>query len=97
MQKSADAWEDGGQTSVEADSMQLHPLIGTVTSFDGHSGYINQSTFFPRSSLWEGTVLTLHRVFPAFLGPWCCSPVGRRVQSSGVRGFPPQEKFKLFN
>ncbi|KAF7655693.1 hypothetical protein LDENG_00052500 [Lucifuga dentata] len=54
VQKSVDAWEEGGRTSVEADSMQLHPLIGTVTSFDGHGGYINQTTFFPFCSLWEG-------------------------------------------
>uniref|UniRef100_A0AAQ6ANW8 Mov10 like RISC complex RNA helicase 1 n=1 Tax=Amphiprion ocellaris TaxID=80972 RepID=A0AAQ6ANW8_AMPOC len=30
-----------------ADSMQLRPLIGTVTSFDGNGGYINQTTYFP--------------------------------------------------
>uniref|UniRef100_A0A3B4VNL2 RNA helicase n=1 Tax=Seriola dumerili TaxID=41447 RepID=A0A3B4VNL2_SERDU len=54
VEKSADAWEDGGQTSLEADSMQLRPLIGTVTSFDGDGGYINQTTYFPRYSLWEG-------------------------------------------
>ncbi|XP_029289248.1 LOW QUALITY PROTEIN: RNA helicase Mov10l1 [Cottoperca gobio] len=54
VEKSADAWEDGGSTSLEADSMQLRPLIGTVTSFDGDGGYINQNTYFPRSSLWEG-------------------------------------------
>ncbi|XP_035520313.1 RNA helicase Mov10l1 [Morone saxatilis] len=54
VEKSADAWEDGGRTSLEADSMQLRPLIGTVTSFDGDGGYINQTTYFPRCSLWEG-------------------------------------------
>ncbi|XP_008274336.1 RNA helicase Mov10l1 [Stegastes partitus] len=54
VEKSADAWEDGGRTSLEADSMQLRPLIGTVTSFDGDGGYINQTTYFPRHSLWEG-------------------------------------------
>ncbi|KAJ4938407.1 hypothetical protein JOQ06_003027 [Pogonophryne albipinna] len=54
VEKSADAWEEGGSTSLEADSMQLRPLIGTVTSFDGDGGYINQTTYFPRSSLWEG-------------------------------------------
>ncbi|KAM9352325.1 RNA helicase Mov10l1 [Symphorus nematophorus] len=54
VEKSADAWEDGGRTSLEADSMQLRPLIGTVTSFDGDGGYINQTTYFPRYSLWEG-------------------------------------------
>ncbi|XP_042352397.1 RNA helicase Mov10l1 isoform X2 [Plectropomus leopardus] len=54
VEKSADAWEDGGASSLEADTMQLRPLIGTVTSFDGDGGYINQTTYFPRSSLWEG-------------------------------------------
>ncbi|XP_019135157.2 RNA helicase Mov10l1 isoform X1 [Larimichthys crocea] len=54
VEKSADAWDDGGRTSLEADSMQLRPLIGTVTSFDGDGGYINQTTYFPRYSLWEG-------------------------------------------
>ncbi|XP_040894189.1 RNA helicase Mov10l1 [Toxotes jaculatrix] len=54
VEKCADAWEDGGRTSLEADTMQLRPLIGTVTSFDGDGGYINQTTYFPRCSLWEG-------------------------------------------
>ncbi|XP_023180568.1 RNA helicase Mov10l1 [Xiphophorus maculatus] len=54
VEKSADAWEDGGRTSLEADSMQLRPLIGTVTSFEGDSGYINQTTYFTRYSLSEG-------------------------------------------
>ncbi|XP_054476043.1 RNA helicase Mov10l1 [Anoplopoma fimbria] len=54
VEKSADAWEDGGRTSLEADRMQLRPLIGTVTSFDGDGGYINQTTYFPRCSLWDG-------------------------------------------
>ncbi|XP_047452649.1 RNA helicase Mov10l1 [Mugil cephalus] len=54
VEKSADAWEDGGSTSLEADTMQLRPLIGTVTSFDGDGGYINQTTYFSSGSLWEG-------------------------------------------
>uniref|UniRef100_A0A665X860 RNA helicase n=1 Tax=Echeneis naucrates TaxID=173247 RepID=A0A665X860_ECHNA len=54
VEKSADVWEDGGRTSMEADSMRLRPLIGTVTSFDGDGGYINQTTYFPRCTLWEG-------------------------------------------
>ncbi|TKS73686.1 RNA helicase [Collichthys lucidus] len=54
VEKSADAWDDEGRTSLEADSMQLRPLIGTVTSFDRDGGYINQTTYFPRYSLWEG-------------------------------------------
>lgn len=49
-----DAWDDGGRTSLEADSLQLRPLIGTVTSFDGNEGYINQTTYFARHSLLEG-------------------------------------------
>ncbi|XP_029010608.1 RNA helicase Mov10l1 [Betta splendens] len=54
VEKSADAWEDGGGTSLEADGMQLRPLIGKVTSFDGDGGYISQTTYFPRCSLWQG-------------------------------------------
>ncbi|KAM4618202.1 RNA helicase Mov10l1 [Polymixia lowei] len=54
VEKSAEAWEDGGGTSLETDNMQLRPLIGTVTSFDGDGGFINQTTFFPRHSLWAG-------------------------------------------
>ncbi|XP_068460110.1 RNA helicase Mov10l1 [Clinocottus analis] len=54
VEKSADAWEEGGKGSFEDDCLQLQPLIGTVTSFDGDSGYINQTTYFPRCSLWEG-------------------------------------------
>ncbi|XP_034735557.1 RNA helicase Mov10l1 [Etheostoma cragini] len=54
VEKNADAWEDGGKTSIEADSMQLRPLIGTVTSFEKDGGYINQTTYFTRNSLWEG-------------------------------------------
>nr|XP_040019755.1 RNA helicase Mov10l1 [Gasterosteus aculeatus aculeatus] len=54
VEKIADAWEDGDRTSVEADSLQLRPLIGTVTSFDGDGGYINQTTYFPRCSLRQG-------------------------------------------
>ncbi|XP_055011707.1 RNA helicase Mov10l1 [Boleophthalmus pectinirostris] len=54
VEKFADAWEDGGKSSLEADTMQLRPLIGTVTSYDGERGYINQNTYFSRHSLWEG-------------------------------------------
>ncbi|XP_034541306.1 RNA helicase Mov10l1 isoform X2 [Notolabrus celidotus] len=54
VEKSAYAWEDGGRTSLENDCMQLRPLIGTVTSFDGDGGFINQTTYFPRSTLWDG-------------------------------------------
>lgn len=73
MEKNADAWEDGGCTSSEADSMQLRPLIGSVTSFDGDGGYINQTTYFPRYSLCEGigTHCTSHTKFVSLLVPWC--------------------------
>ncbi|KAM6937901.1 RNA helicase Mov10l1 [Xenentodon cancila] len=54
VEKSANAWEEGGRTSLEGDSMRLRPLIGTVTSFTGDGGYINQTTYFPRCSLSEG-------------------------------------------
>ncbi|XP_074532791.1 RNA helicase Mov10l1 isoform X2 [Halichoeres trimaculatus] len=54
VEKSADAWEDGGRTSLESDCMQLRPLIGTVTSFDGDGGFINQTTYFPCCSLCDG-------------------------------------------
>ncbi|XP_061629680.1 RNA helicase Mov10l1 isoform X2 [Phyllopteryx taeniolatus] len=52
--KSSDAWEAEGGTSFEDECAQLRPLIGTVTSFDGEGGYINQNTYFLRSSLCEG-------------------------------------------
>lgn len=54
VEKYADTWEDGGRTSLDEESRRLRPLIGTVTSFDEDGGYINQSTYFPCSSLWEG-------------------------------------------
>uniref|UniRef100_A0A3Q3VQZ5 RNA helicase n=1 Tax=Mola mola TaxID=94237 RepID=A0A3Q3VQZ5_MOLML len=54
VEKSADAWENGGSDSQEDDNMHLRSLVGTVTSFDGNGGYINQTTYFPRYSLWEG-------------------------------------------
>ncbi|XP_029908601.1 RNA helicase Mov10l1 isoform X3 [Myripristis murdjan] len=56
VEKSMNAWEDGGTTSLEEYRMQLRPLIGTVTSFDGESGLINQTTSFTLHSLWEGYV-----------------------------------------
>ncbi|CAJ1056264.1 RNA helicase Mov10l1 isoform X1 [Xyrichtys novacula] len=56
VEKNADAWEDGGKSSLESDCMQLRPLIGTITSFDGDGGYINQTTHFSCYSLWEGYV-----------------------------------------
>uniref|UniRef100_A0A6Q2X6F8 RNA helicase n=1 Tax=Esox lucius TaxID=8010 RepID=A0A6Q2X6F8_ESOLU len=39
---------------LEADSKQLRPLIGTVTSCDKDGGFINQTTFFPPNALCEG-------------------------------------------
>ncbi|XP_053740510.1 RNA helicase Mov10l1 isoform X3 [Synchiropus splendidus] len=54
VEKSAAAWEEGSESALEDENMKLRPLIGTVTSFDGESGYINQTTYFPRSSLLEG-------------------------------------------
>lgn len=56
VEKSADAWEKEGSDLLEADSLQLRPLIGTITSLNGDGGYINQTTYFPRSSLCKGTV-----------------------------------------
>uniref|UniRef100_A0A8C7IM48 RNA helicase n=1 Tax=Oncorhynchus kisutch TaxID=8019 RepID=A0A8C7IM48_ONCKI len=55
VEKNADAWEEGGGgASLEADSNQLRPLIGTVTSCDRDGGFINQTTFFPREALCDG-------------------------------------------
>lgn len=54
VEKSADAWEDEGKASLEADTLRLQPLIGTVTSYDGAGGYINQTTYFSRYTLSEG-------------------------------------------
>lgn len=48
-----DGW-DGGRLSLEADTNKLRSLIGTVTSCDKDGGFINQTTFFPRSALSEG-------------------------------------------
>uniref|UniRef100_A0AAY5L7A0 RNA helicase n=1 Tax=Esox lucius TaxID=8010 RepID=A0AAY5L7A0_ESOLU len=55
VEKNSDAWEDGGGGAMlEADSKQLRPLIGTVTSCDKDGGFINQTTFFPPNALCEG-------------------------------------------
>ncbi|TNN00355.1 hypothetical protein fugu_011601 [Takifugu bimaculatus] len=54
VEKYAEAWEDGGQTSLDNESKCLRPLIGTVTSFDKDGGYINENTYFPCHSLWDG-------------------------------------------
>uniref|UniRef100_A0A8C3AJT2 RNA helicase n=1 Tax=Cyclopterus lumpus TaxID=8103 RepID=A0A8C3AJT2_CYCLU len=81
VEKSADAWEDGGRPSLEDDSMQLRPLIGTVTAFDGDGGYINQTTYFPRCSLWEG--------YEPMKGDWvqakyCINPTKWTTQARSV-------------
>uniref|UniRef100_A0A672M8N2 Mov10 like RNA helicase 1 n=1 Tax=Sinocyclocheilus grahami TaxID=75366 RepID=A0A672M8N2_SINGR len=47
-----DSWESGGSEALDTD--KLRPLIGTVTSCDRDGGYINQTTYFPRSALCEG-------------------------------------------
>uniref|UniRef100_A0A673J0P8 Helicase ATP-binding domain-containing protein n=1 Tax=Sinocyclocheilus rhinocerous TaxID=307959 RepID=A0A673J0P8_9TELE len=49
-----DAWESGGSEALALDTDKLRPLIGTVTSCDRDGGYINQTTYFPRSALCEG-------------------------------------------
>lgn len=53
-----DAW-DGGRTSLETNANKLRSLIGTVTSCDKDGGFINQTTYFPRSALCEGQESTL--------------------------------------
>uniref|UniRef100_A0A4W4GW27 RNA helicase n=1 Tax=Electrophorus electricus TaxID=8005 RepID=A0A4W4GW27_ELEEL len=54
VEKQLDSWEGGGRTSLELDTQKLRPLIGTVTSCDKDGGFINQTTYFPRSALCEG-------------------------------------------
>lgn len=54
VEKSADAWEEGGNSSLEDDRLKLQSLIGTITSYDGEGGYINENTHFSRHVLWEG-------------------------------------------
>uniref|UniRef100_A0A9J8C2J1 RNA helicase n=1 Tax=Cyprinus carpio carpio TaxID=630221 RepID=A0A9J8C2J1_CYPCA len=44
----------GGSEALTLDTDRLRPLIGTVTSCDPDGGYINQTTYFPRSALCEG-------------------------------------------
>ena len=68
VEKNADAWEEGGGgASLEADSNQLRPLIGTVTSCDRDGGFINQTTFFPREALCDGTVNDQNRFTPIYV------------------------------
>uniref|UniRef100_A0A8B9JVV3 Mov10 like RISC complex RNA helicase 1 n=1 Tax=Astyanax mexicanus TaxID=7994 RepID=A0A8B9JVV3_ASTMX len=42
------------RASLELDPNKLRSLIGTVTSCDKDGGFINQTTYFPRSALSEG-------------------------------------------
>uniref|UniRef100_A0A3P9MID8 RNA helicase n=1 Tax=Oryzias latipes TaxID=8090 RepID=A0A3P9MID8_ORYLA len=56
VEKCVDGWEDDGRGCSEADTMQLQPLIGTVTSFDGDFGYVNESTYFSQHSLSDGYI-----------------------------------------
>lgn len=48
-----DAWDEGRAT-LESDANKIRSLIGTVTSYDKDGGFINQTTYFPRSALCEG-------------------------------------------
>ncbi|XP_065129006.1 RNA helicase Mov10l1 [Paramisgurnus dabryanus] len=53
VERQKDVWESGNLESV-GEAGKLRPLIGTVTSCDQDGGFINQTTFFPRSALCEG-------------------------------------------
>ncbi|KAK1166718.1 RNA helicase Mov10l1-like [Acipenser oxyrinchus oxyrinchus] len=54
VQRLVDAWEEDGGVSIDSESNQLKPLIGTVTSCDSDGGFITQTTYFPRSAVCEG-------------------------------------------
>ncbi|XP_012692807.2 RNA helicase Mov10l1 [Clupea harengus] len=54
VERQTNTWEDMGEASLENDFEKLRPLVGTVTSCDRDGGFINQTTFFPRSALCEG-------------------------------------------
>uniref|UniRef100_A0AAR2K7F0 RNA helicase n=1 Tax=Pygocentrus nattereri TaxID=42514 RepID=A0AAR2K7F0_PYGNA len=49
-----DTWEGGGRASLDLDTNKLRPLIGTVSSCDKDGGFINRTTYFPRSALCQG-------------------------------------------
>ncbi|KAI2667140.1 RNA helicase Mov10l1 [Labeo rohita] len=53
VERHKDGWENGGSEALMPDANKLRPLIGTVTSCDRDGGYINQTTYFPRSALCE--------------------------------------------
>ncbi|GAA6088131.1 sizzled isoform X2 [Tachysurus ichikawai] len=55
VERQMDSW-DGGRASDETDANKFRSLIGTVTSCDNDGGFINQTTYFPRSALCEGFV-----------------------------------------
>ncbi|XP_073777366.1 RNA helicase Mov10l1 isoform X1 [Danio rerio] len=52
VERDKDSWESSQSESDNQD--KLRTLIGTVTSCDQDGGYINQTTYFPRSALCEG-------------------------------------------
>ncbi|KAI4905646.1 hypothetical protein NFI96_011343, partial [Prochilodus magdalenae] len=54
VERRIDTWEGGGRASLELETNKLRPLIGTVSSCDKDGGFINQTTYFPRSALCEG-------------------------------------------
>ncbi|KAI5100366.1 RNA helicase Mov10l1, partial [Silurus meridionalis] len=53
VERQIDTWE-GGSSSLETDANKFRALIGTVTSCNKDGGFINQTTYFPRSALCEG-------------------------------------------
>ncbi|XP_026063112.1 uncharacterized protein LOC113046485 [Carassius auratus] len=53
VERHKDAWDSAGSETLTLESDKLRPLIGTVTSCDRDGGYINQTTYFPRSALCE--------------------------------------------
>ncbi|XP_052403443.1 RNA helicase Mov10l1 isoform X3 [Carassius gibelio] len=54
VERHKDAWDSAESETLTLESDKLRPLIGTVTSCDRDGGYINQTTYFPRSALCEG-------------------------------------------
>ncbi|XP_051553163.1 RNA helicase Mov10l1 [Myxocyprinus asiaticus] len=54
VERQKDVWENGVSEPLKGDAAELRPLIGTVTSCDRDGGFINQTTYFPRSALCEG-------------------------------------------
>uniref|UniRef100_A0A3B4CIA1 RNA helicase n=1 Tax=Pygocentrus nattereri TaxID=42514 RepID=A0A3B4CIA1_PYGNA len=54
VERQMDTWEGGGRASLDLDTNKLRPLIGTVSSCDKDGGFINRTTYFPRSALCQG-------------------------------------------